>query len=61
MVNNTFLGKQYIPSAKTVYTEDLTFNYLCEKSPNYLCYYITFHDTTPLYFFSSNTAYFLQK
>ena len=46
------LFKKYIPSVKTLYTEDLTFNYLCENSPNYLCHYIIFHDTTPLYFFS---------
>ena len=34
------LSKKYIPSAKTLYTEDLsniTFNY-CENSPNSLCY-----------------------
>ena len=55
------LSKKYIPSAKTLYTEDLTFNYLCENSPNYLCHYIIFLDTTPLYFFSSNTTYSLQK
>ena len=33
------LPKKYIPSAKTLYSEDLsniTFNYLCENSPNYL-------------------------
>ena len=47
---NKFVQK-YIPSAKTLYTEYLTFNYLCEISPNYLCHYITFHDTAPLYFF----------
>ena len=31
------LSKKYIPSAKTLYTEDLsniTFNYLCENSPS---------------------------
>ena len=55
------LSKRYIPSAKALYTEDLTFNYFCENSPNYLCHYIIFHDTTPLYSFSSNTTYFLQK
>ena len=34
------LSKKYISSAKTLYTEDLsniTFNYLCENSPNSLC------------------------
>ena len=50
------LSKKYIPSAKTLYTEYLTFNYLFENSPNYLRHYITFHDTTPLYLFSSNTT-----
>ena len=44
------LSKKYIASVKT-YTEDLTFNYLCENPPNYLCHYIIFHDATPLYFF----------
>ena len=34
-----YLSKKYIPSAKTLYTADLsniTFNYLCESLPNYL-------------------------
>ena len=35
-----FLSKKYIPSVKTLYTEDLTFNYFCEDSQNYLCHYI---------------------
>ena len=45
MVNNTdglHLSKKYIPSAKTFYTEDLsniTFNYLCENLPIYLCHF----------------------
>ena len=33
-----FLSKKYIPSAKTLYTKylsNITFNYLCEYSPNY--------------------------
>ena len=54
-VQKTYLSKKYTPSAKT-YTEDLsniTFNYLCENSPNYLCLFETIsHDTTPLYFFA---------
>ena len=54
------LFKKYILSAKT-YTEGLIFNYLFENSQNYLCHYIIFHDITPLYFFSSNTTYFLLK
>ena len=37
-----FLQKKYIPSAKTLNTVDLsniTFNYLCVDSPNYLCHF----------------------
>ena len=40
--NGLHLSKKYIPSAKTLYTEDLsniTFNYLCENSPNSLCHF----------------------
>ena len=36
------LSKKGIPSAKTLYTKDLcniTFNYLCEHSPNSLCHF----------------------
>ena len=36
------LSKKYIPSAKTLNTEDLskvTFKSLCENSPNYLCHF----------------------
>ena len=36
------LSKKYIFSAKELYTEDLsniTFNYLCENPPNFLCHY----------------------
>ena len=39
--NQLHLSKNYIPSAKT-YTEDssnITFNYLCENSPNSLCHF----------------------
>ena len=39
--NGLHLSKKYIPSAKTLYTEDLssiTFNY-CENSPNFLWYF----------------------
>ena len=35
------LSKKYIPSAKTLYTGDLTnitFSNLCENSPNSLCH-----------------------
>ena len=37
-----FCPKKYIPSAKTLYTVDLsniTFNYLRVESPNYLCHF----------------------
>ena len=36
------LSKKYVPPAKTLYTEDLpniTLNYLCENSPNFLCHF----------------------
>ena len=36
------LSKKYIPSAKALYKEDLsyiTFNYLRENSENYLCHF----------------------
>ena len=36
------LSKKYIPLPKALYTEDLsniTFNYLCLDSPNYLCHF----------------------
>ena len=39
-INKLILIKQII--AKTLYREDLsniTFNYLCENSPNYLCHF----------------------
>ena len=41
-VQKIHLSKKYIPSAKRLYTEDLsniTFNYLCENSPNSLCHF----------------------
>ena len=37
-----FSPKKYIPSAKTLYTvglSNITSNYLCVDSPNYLCYF----------------------
>ena len=49
---NKFVQK-YIASAKTLYAEYLTFNYLCENPRSH---YITFYNTTPLYFFSSNST-----
>ena len=39
--NGLHISKKYIPSAKTLYTEDLsniTLNY-CKNSPNFLCHY----------------------
>ena len=39
-VQKIHLSKKYIPSAETLYAEDLsdiTFTYLCENSPNCLC------------------------
>ena len=41
-VQKIHLSKKHIPSAKTLYTEDLSntiFNYLCENSPNYRCHF----------------------
>ena len=40
--NGLHLSKKYIPSAKTLYTKDLsniTFNYLCENSPSSLSHF----------------------
>ena len=42
IVNGLNLSKKYIPSTKTLHTEDLsniTFNYLRENSPNSLCHF----------------------
>ena len=39
---DALLSKKYIPSAKTLYTVDLsdiTCNYLCVDSPNYICHF----------------------
>ena len=41
-LNGLLLPKNYISSAKTLYAVDLsniTFNYLCVDSPNYLCHF----------------------
>ena len=41
-VQKTYLSKKYIPSAKTLYTDDLsniTFNYFCKSSQNSLCHF----------------------
>ena len=40
--NGLDLSEKYIPSAKTLYTEELssiTLNYLFESSPNSLCHF----------------------
>ena len=39
--NGLFLSKNYIPSPKTLFTDlsNITFNYLCENSPNSLCHF----------------------
>ena len=54
------LSKKYIPSAKRLYTEDLTFNYLYENSPNYLCHYIIF-TTQLLCIFLAQTGHSFYK
>ena len=52
--NVLLLSKNYILSTKTLYTDDdlshITFNYLCENSPNYLCQFWNHKSffTTPL-------------
>ena len=41
-LNGLLLSKNYISSAKTLYTVDLsniTFNYLSKNSPNFLCHF----------------------
>ena len=56
-------SKKYIPSAKTLYTRDLsniTFNYLCENSPNSLCYFWN-HKTFFLCIFLAQTLHTFDK
>ena len=61
------LSKQYIASAKTLYTEHLsniTFNYLCENSPNYLCHFWNhkwFFTTQLLCIFLTQTLHTFRK
>ena len=61
-----YLFKKYIPSAKT-YTEDLsniTFNYLCENSPNFLCHFWnhkSFFTTQLLWIFLAQTLHTFHK
>ena len=58
-----FVSKKNIPPTKTLYTEDLfniTFNYLCENSPNYLCHFWnhkSFFTTQLLYIFLAQTLH----
>ena len=66
-VQKIHLSKKYIPSAKTLYTEDLsniTFNYLCENSPNYLCHFWnhkSFFTTQLLCIFLTQTLHTFRK
>ena len=65
--NGLHLSKNYIPSAKTLYTEDLsniTFNYLCENSPNSLCHFWnhkSFFTTQLVYIISAQTLHTFDK
>ena len=60
------MSKKHIPSAKT-YTDDLsniTFNYLCENSPNTLCHFWnheSFFTTQFLYIFLAQTSHTFYK
>ena len=62
-----FSPKSYIPSAKTLYAVDLsniTFNYLCVDSPNYLCHFWnhkSFFATQPLCIFLAQTLHTFYK
>ena len=61
------LYKKYIPSAKTLYTEDwsdITFNYLRENSPTDLCHFwnhMSFFTTQPLCIFLAQTSHIFYK
>ena len=55
------LPKKYIPSAKTLYTEYLTFNHLCENSPNYLCHLNHFSRHNSSVFFLAQTYNFYKS
>ena len=63
----SFCTKKYIPLAKTLYTEDLsniTLNYLCENSPNFLCHFwnpILFFTTQLLRIFLAQTLHTFYK
>ena len=55
------LSKNCIPSPKILFTDssNIVFNYLCEISRNSLSFskpQVIFHDTTRLYYFSSNVS-----
>ena len=59
-----FCPKNWIPSAKTLYTEDLshiTFNYLCKNSPNYLSHFWSHKSFFIFHFFSWIITNFLWK
>ena len=62
-----YFSKKYILSAKILYTEDLsniTFNYLCENSPNYLCHFLnhqSFFTTQLLCIFLAQTLHTFYK
>ena len=66
-LDGLLLFKKHIPSAKTLYTEDLsniTFNYLCENSPNSLCHFWNlklFFTTQLLYIFLAQTLHTFYK
>ena len=62
-----YFSKKYILSAKILYTEDLsniTFKYLCENSPNYLCHFLnhqSFFTTQLLCIFLAQTLHTFYK
>ena len=62
-----FLSKNYILSAKTLYTEDfsnITFNYLPENSPIFLCHFWkhkSFFTTPLIWFFLAQTLHTFYK
>ena len=66
--NGLHLSKKYIPSAKTLCTENLssniTFNYLCENSPNsfsHFCNHKSFFSTQLISIIFAQTLYTFNK
>ena len=66
--NGLHLSKKYIPSAKTLCTENLssniTFNYLCENSPNsfsHFCNHKSFFSTQLISIIFAQTLYTFKK